>query len=200
MFSVRWVAGVLIASLGCLALPTMAKATDCPGGMQPTVQSLRACVQHAADMGMIDSAGVAQSLLAKLDAAQAALDGGGAHAEGTAVNLLEAFISAVRAQSGKHIDAAHAEHMVMHARMVIDALALTWLSEAATATGASAGLKSKASLARTYFAVPDVAATCATLAAFDSEARAESGKTVDAPSASRLIEYSESIQVSLSCH
>ncbi len=59
------------------------------------------------------------SLLAKLDAAQAAEDRG---QTGTAINLLGAFIHEVQAQAGKHIEATHAEHMVMHAQMVIQAL------------------------------------------------------------------------------
>ena len=39
-----------------------------------TVASLHQCVQHASEMGHIDNVGVAQSLLAKIDAAQAAVD------------------------------------------------------------------------------------------------------------------------------
>ena len=86
---------------------------------QPTISSLTACVQHAAAEGFIDNQGVTNSLLAKLDAAQAAQDRGQA---GTAINLLDAFIYEVQAQAGKHIEATHAEHMVMHAQMVIQAL------------------------------------------------------------------------------
>ena len=44
--------------------------------MTPTIQALRDCVQHAVDQGLIDNAGVATSLFAKLDAAQAAQDRG----------------------------------------------------------------------------------------------------------------------------
>ena len=43
--------------------------------------------------------------MAKLDAAQAAFDRGQTH---VAVNLLNAFINEVNAQSGKHIAADHA--------------------------------------------------------------------------------------------
>jgi len=80
---------------------------------------LEACVQHAADQGFIDNQGVTNSLFAKLGAAQAAFDRG---QTGTAINLLNAFINEVQAQAGKHIDQMHAEHMVMHAQMVIRAL------------------------------------------------------------------------------
>jgi predicted negative regulator of RcsB-dependent stress response len=86
---------------------------------QPTIASLEACVQHAADQGFIDNQGIANSLLAKLDAAQAAFDRGQTE---VAIKNLEAFIHEVQAQAGKHIDQMHAEHLVMHAQMVIQAL------------------------------------------------------------------------------
>jgi hypothetical protein len=86
---------------------------------EPTISSLTACVQHAAAEGFIDNQGVTNSLLVKLDAAQAAQDRG---QTGTAINLLGAFIHEVQAQAGKHIDQTHAQHLVMHAQMVIQAL------------------------------------------------------------------------------
>jgi predicted negative regulator of RcsB-dependent stress response len=85
----------------------------------PTIDSLEACVEHAASQGFITSKGVTNSLLAKLDTAQAALDRG---QTAVAVNKLEAFIHEVQAQSGKHIDPMHAQHLVMHAQIVIQAL------------------------------------------------------------------------------
>jgi hypothetical protein len=115
----------LSVSLGLLALATMiaapapSNAMDCPHPMEATVASLRDCVQHAADMGKIDNAGVAHSLLAKIDGAQAAVDRG---QPAVAVNELQAFIHEVQAQAGQHVDAEHADHMVMHAQMVVDAL------------------------------------------------------------------------------
>ncbi|MDQ2907218.1 MAG: hypothetical protein M3Y81_27240, partial [Chloroflexota bacterium] len=59
------------------------------------------------------------SLFAKLDSAENALRHG--HAS-RAITMLNAFISEVRAQSGKHIVPMHAMHLVMHAQLVIDAL------------------------------------------------------------------------------
>ncbi len=197
MLNSRSLAGFALALFALIAVP--AHAMDCPGGMEPTVASLRACVQHAAEMGMIDNAGVATSLLAKLDAAQAALDRDGPNAHGTAVNLLEAFVNEVEAQAGKHVDAAHAEHMVMHARKVIDALALAWLSESVTTLRAGGALAGQATLARTYFAVADVPATCAALAAFDAQARSQAGTVLAAAAADRLVGYSQSIQRSIGC-
>ena len=85
----------------------------------PTIQSLADCVQRAADQGFIDNAGVTTSLLAKLDAAHAALDRG---QPAMAVHTLQAFIAAVNAQAGKHIDAMHAGHLVDHAQLVIGSL------------------------------------------------------------------------------
>ncbi len=96
------------------ALPALAEETmPCD---QTTVQSLTDCVQHAADMGHIDNAGLVTSLLAKTSAAQAAVDRGD---NATAVQILQAFILQVQAQAGQHIDAAHAAHMVTHAQNVI---------------------------------------------------------------------------------
>ena len=81
-----------------------------------TIASLHHCVMHAVDMGHITNAGVATSLMAKLDAAQAAVDRGQTD---VAINLLNAFVNEVKAQSGKFIVADHAGHLVMHAQMVI---------------------------------------------------------------------------------
>ena len=86
---------------------------------QATIQALHHCVMHAYEMGHIDNVGVTQSLLAKLDAAQAAVDRG---QPAVAVNLLQAFVQEVRAQAGQHIQAEHAAHMIMHAQQVIAAL------------------------------------------------------------------------------
>ena len=61
----------------------------------------------------------AASLHAKLDAAQAALDRGQTN---VAVNMLNAFIKEVNAQSGVLIVDPHGEHLAMHAQMVIDHL------------------------------------------------------------------------------
>ncbi|HMN31095.1 MAG TPA: hypothetical protein PKE45_23275 [Caldilineaceae bacterium] len=107
--------------LGSLLAVTPVLASDgmtCPDHAA-TVASLRACVLHAAEMGHIDNRGVTNSLLAKLDAAQRALDRGQA---AVAIATLQAFINEVEAQAGKHIDAEHAAHMVMHANEVITAL------------------------------------------------------------------------------
>ena len=84
-----------------------------------TVQGLRDCVTHAASEGHIDNPGVAKSLLAKLDAAQAAVD---RDQPAVAINNLQAFIREVQAQSGKHIDAEHAGHLAAHATGLIEAL------------------------------------------------------------------------------
>ena len=84
-----------------------------------TIASLRTSVQHAADEGHIDNQGFTRRLIAKLDAAQAALD---REQAAVAVNVLEAFIRELDAQAGKHIGAEHAAHLQMHAQDVIAAL------------------------------------------------------------------------------
>ena len=105
--------------LGLIApLPARAQEMDgCPD--TPTIQSLRECVQHAVLLGHIDNRGVSRSLLAKLDAAEAALDRGQLE---VAINVLEAFVRELDAQAGKHIGAVHAAHLRMHAQNVIAAL------------------------------------------------------------------------------
>lgn len=70
-------------------------------------------------MGLINSQEIVHSLLAKLNAAQGAVDQG---QPTVAVHLLEAFIREVREQSGKHIEPRHATHVIAHAQVVIQAL------------------------------------------------------------------------------
>ena len=92
-------------------------ADDC--ALTPTIAALTSCVEHAASQGLITSQGVTNSLLVKLNSAQAAQDRG---QTSVAINDLQAFINEVQAQAGKHIDAMHAQHMVLHAQLVIKAL------------------------------------------------------------------------------
>ena len=85
-----------------------------------TIESLHHCVEHAAEMGHITKPGVANALLATLNAGHLAYDEGNTTA---AVNTLNAFIAQVNAQSGKSIDAEHGAHLVGHALMILDSLA-----------------------------------------------------------------------------
>src|SRR5437773_2402352 len=98
----------LVAFIGFNLLnPSTARAQttdDCM--LTPTIASLTTCVEHAASQGLITSHGVTNSLLTKLDAAQAALDRG---QTSVAINELQAFIHEVQAQAGKHIDSMHAQ-------------------------------------------------------------------------------------------
>jgi hypothetical protein len=99
------------------AVPAFAQEmTECD---HTTIQSLADCVAHAEEMGHISNPAVALSLLAKVDAAQTAYDGG---RTAVAVRLLNAFIYEVKAQAGVTIDAMHAEHMIMHAEAIQAAL------------------------------------------------------------------------------
>ena len=115
----------VIAMLSLLAAPALAAGDmtcDHSGTtMDPmhAIASLHHCVMHAVDMEHITNAGVATSLMAKLDAAQAAFDRGQTD---VAINLLNAFIHEVSAQSGKFIVADHGLHLAQHAQHVIDAL------------------------------------------------------------------------------
>ena len=110
---------VPLVGVGLLAPGTARAQTSDDCVHAPTISSLRTCVQHAAGQGFIDNQGVTNSLLAKLDAAQAAQDRG---QTSVVINQLDAFIHEVQAQAGKHIDPMHAQHLVMHAQMVIQAL------------------------------------------------------------------------------
>ncbi len=117
----KLIAGMLVAvilGLGAV-VPAPAQAMEqCPE-MAPTIQSLQACVQQAAVMGVIDNAGITNSLLKKLGKAQSAQENGKPR---VAIHQLKAYINEVKAQSGKHIAAEHARHMIMHAQKVIQAL------------------------------------------------------------------------------
>jgi hypothetical protein len=84
-----------------------------------TIESLRHCVMHAYEMGHITNEGVADSLLAKLAAAQAAYNRG---AIAPAISQLRALKYEVNAQSSTHIAAEHAGHLAEHIANVITAL------------------------------------------------------------------------------
>jgi competence protein ComGC len=109
----------IVAVLLLMAAPAFAAEDHACDHNGTTIESLHHCVVHAYEMEHITNKGVANSLLAQLDAAQAALDRG---QSGVAVNLLHAFINEVHAQAGKHIVADHAPHLAEHAQNVITAL------------------------------------------------------------------------------
>ena len=110
---------VVIAVLS-LMLPTHVYSADGHGcAHEPTVQSLRTCVEHADSAGHIDSPRVTKVLLKLLDAAQIAQKFGQKEA---AVNALNGFIKVVEVQSGRHIVPEHATHLIMHANQVIEAI------------------------------------------------------------------------------
>jgi len=113
LFSILVAAAVLLGNK-----PAQAQEV-CPGTMPPTIAALADCVNHAIAVGHIDNAGIGNSLLSKLDAAQSALD---RNRTTVAISLLESFIHVVEAQAGFHINEEHANHMVEHAGEVIAAL------------------------------------------------------------------------------
>jgi hypothetical protein len=84
-----------------------------------TIRSTRADAQRMRQLGWIGSNGILNSLLAKLDAAQRALDRGQTQ---TAINQLHAFIHEVEAQAGKQITAEGAAHLVHDAEWIIAGL------------------------------------------------------------------------------
>src|SRR6476646_4416338 len=71
-----WLYIALVVAVISLLFPKLAMAAEECTHDQATIGALRACVMHAVAEGHIDNPGVAKSLLAKLDAAQSALDRG----------------------------------------------------------------------------------------------------------------------------
>ncbi len=85
----------------------------------PTIASLHDCVEIMAAQGIITDQGIATSLLAKLNAAQAALNRGQLD---VAANIVEAFTQEVGAQTDMHILQPDADHLILHAELVIQNL------------------------------------------------------------------------------
>ena len=119
----RWqVIGLLVVWLSvALVTPALAEeGHDCGHHHQmATIENLAQHVEHAAMMGHITNAGVTNSLLAKLAAAQSAFDRG---QNQTAINMLHAFISELEALAGKHVLDLHAQCLIHHAHQVHMAL------------------------------------------------------------------------------
>lgn len=109
----------MLVAVWLVAAPAFAAEDHVCDHSGMTVESLHHCVVHAYDMGHITKAGVRDSLLAKLDAAQAAFDRG---QTGVAIRQLNAFVNGIDAQADKAILAEHAGHLVEHAQGVIAAL------------------------------------------------------------------------------
>lgn len=81
-----------------------------------TPDSIKADVEGALSSGAIDNGGVANSLLAKLAAAEDARTRGDC---GTPANIYQAFINEANAQSGRHLQAATAAQLISEAKFLI---------------------------------------------------------------------------------
>ncbi len=81
-----------------------------------TVQTMNTSVNRLYTEGAINDASIRNSLLSKLNEAQTYLNKGNTKA---AINTLNAFISSVKAQSGKHITKAAANLLIADANYVI---------------------------------------------------------------------------------
>jgi hypothetical protein len=111
---------LLVLSLTVLSpAPALAQEEDHCDHEAQTIESLRHCVEHAYAEGHITNAGVYQSLVRLIDAAQAALDRG---QTSVAIDLLQAFIYTVEAQAGRTIEEPHASHLLEHTNAVLAAL------------------------------------------------------------------------------
>jgi len=99
-----------------LATPkATAQMPDC----EMILDTLDDCVTHHWEMGQIHSKILYKILLLKVKAAILAEDHGKTK---LAINILNAFINEVNAQSGKKIDSDAAVHMIMHANSAISKL------------------------------------------------------------------------------
>jgi len=83
------------------------------------VDKLISAIQEGVQNGSIDNKGIARSLVAKLEACQQKIDEG---QNKTAINILNAFINHVQAQSGKHISADFARELIYQANDLIEDL------------------------------------------------------------------------------
>lgn len=118
-FVVTILAGILAVLAVSPALAQPHPGSDmCPH--DPTIGSVPACIVQMEEMDVIDSAGVANSLQAKLAAAQSTQDRGQSD---VAVRILTALMHQLEAQSGKHIAEPHASHLIQHVEMVISQFA-----------------------------------------------------------------------------
>lgn len=81
-----------------------------------TPESIKNDVRQFYSMGKIKNAGLANSLLAKLDAAAIKYKAGDCS---TASNLYQAFIDELQAQSGKGVDATAASIMIQDAQYLM---------------------------------------------------------------------------------
>lgn len=119
----RWQVIGLLTVLWSVALVSpvvAAEGHDCDHHHhEATIESLAQHVEHAAIMGHITNDGVANSLLAKLATAQAAFDRGQTT---VAVNILNAFVNQLEAQTGQHVLEPHASCLIHHAHQVHMAL------------------------------------------------------------------------------
>jgi hypothetical protein len=87
--------------------------------VEVSVSSLKATVNRFYAEGKIDKAGVRDSLLQQLGYVEASIAAG---KNKTAINQLNAFISLVKAQSGKAITVAAADLLIADAKAVIETL------------------------------------------------------------------------------
>ena len=82
-----------------------------------TLTSLKAGVDRFYQEGEIDTLGIYDSLMAKLNAIQPSAESRGK--QNSAANVLEAFINEVTAQSGKHITTAAADLLIADAQWIL---------------------------------------------------------------------------------
>lgn len=101
-------------AVGPIAAPSMDECCR-----QSTVSSLRACVERVASEHAIDDRDLVRTLVAMVDATQAAVDRGQC---GAALHVLAAFVRALDAQSGRHVELRTAAYLRQHAGHVIQAL------------------------------------------------------------------------------
>lgn len=118
-YTLNLILRITVGTMLMLALISSASAQEtCP----MTLDTLPMCITHQWENGHISNNGVYNSLLAKADAAIEAHNRG---QNNVAINILNAFIHEVNAQSSNKITNEAANHMIMHAQTVITNLETT---------------------------------------------------------------------------
>jgi hypothetical protein len=69
-----------------------------------------------------------------------------------------------------------------------------------TGVGPGSSLADKVALAETYYAVPDIQATCAVLTGFINEVQAQAGKKINPQLDAKLITDAQAIEAAIGCN
>jgi len=101
--------------------------------------------------------------------------------------------------TGKQATGGFGSFLVASSPVLLPAALLEQLLNDVTGVGPGKSLADKVALAQTYYAVPDVQATCAMLTGFNREVRAQRGKLIPADLADELTADALAIMEATGC-